>query len=77
MQVHVDIYANLRQYSPTGQGRFDLTLVSDATVSSIFEALSIPRAVKTVTLVNGRHATENTRLKDNDTITLFPPMEGG
>ena len=77
MQVHIKTYANLRQYSPTGQGRFDLSLVSDATVSSIFVALSIPRTVKIVVLVNGRHATENTRLKAADKITLFPPMDGG
>ena len=77
MQVHIETYANLRQYSPTGQGRFDLTLACEATVSSIFEALSIPGTVKAVVLVNGRHATENTKLKAADTITLFPPMEGG
>jgi molybdopterin converting factor small subunit len=77
MQVHVDIYANLRQYSPTGSGRFELTLVSDATVKSVFMALGIPGAVKAVVLVNGRHATEITRLKAGDKITLFPPMEGG
>jgi molybdopterin converting factor small subunit len=77
MQVHIETYANLRQYSPTGQRRFDLTLTSDATVSDVFEVLSIPRSVKKVALVNGRHATENTRLKTGDTITLFPPMEGG
>ncbi len=77
MQVHVDTYANLRQYSPTGYGRFDLTLASDATVKSIYMAIGIPETVKTVALVNGRHATEITRLKAGDKITLFPPMEGG
>jgi molybdopterin converting factor small subunit len=77
MQVHVDTYANLRQYSPAGQGSFDLTLVSGATVNSIIEALGIPRTVRIVILVNGRHATEGTSLKPADKITLFPPMEGG
>ena len=77
MQVHVDTYANLRQYSPTGYGRFELTLASDATVKNVFRALRIPETVKTVALVNGRHATENTRLEAGDKITLFPPMEGG
>jgi molybdopterin converting factor small subunit len=77
MRVHVDTYANLRQYSPTGYGHFELTLVSDATVKSVFKALNIPGNVKTVVLVNGRHATENTRLKAGDKITLFPPIEGG
>lgn len=77
IQVHVETYANLRQYSPEGQGNFDLTLVSGATVRSIIDSLSIPRTVKMVILVNGRHATEDTGLNDADKITLFPPMEGG
>jgi molybdopterin converting factor small subunit len=77
MQVHVDTYANLRQYSPAGRGSFDLTLDSGATVSSIIDALNIPGAVKVVILVNGRRAAGNTRLKAADKITLFPPIEGG
>jgi len=77
MQVHVDAYANLRQYSPAGQGSFDLTLNAGATVNSVIEALNIPRAVKMVILVNGRRAAEDTRLKAADSITLFPPIEGG
>ena len=77
MQVHVDTYANLRQYAPAGQGSFDLTLISGAAVSSIVETLNIPKTVKMVILVNGRHATEETQLRAADKITLFPPMEGG
>ena len=77
MQVHIDTYANLRQYSPTGQGSFDLTLDSGATLNCIIDALNIPGTVKIVSLVNGRHAAEDTRLEANDTITLFPPIEGG
>ena len=77
MQVHVDAYANLRQYSPAGRGSFDLTLDSGATVSCIIDALNIPCAVKIVILVNGRRAAGDTRLKAADKITLFPPIEGG
>jgi molybdopterin converting factor small subunit len=77
MQVHLDTYANLRQYSPTAGGSFDLTLGSDATVRNIIEVLRIPRTVKMVILVNGRRAAEDTRLKAADKITLFPPIEGG
>ena len=77
MQVHVDTYANLRQYAPAGRGSFDLTLDAGDTVKSVIEALGIPRAVKMVLLVNGRRAAEDTRLETADRITLFPPIEGG
>jgi molybdopterin converting factor small subunit len=62
MQVHVDTYANLRQYAPAGRGS---------------DALNIPGAVKVVILVNGRRAAGDTRLKAADKITLYPPIEGG
>lgn len=77
MQVHVETYANLRQYSPNGRGNFDLNLNSGATVSSAIETLGIPRTVKMVILVNGRRAAADTRLETKDKITLFPPIEGG
>ena len=77
MQVRVETYANLRQYSPTGGGSFNLNLSAGAAVSSIIEALDIPRTVKMVILVNGRRAVEDTRLETNDKNTMFPPIEGG
>ena len=77
MQVHVNTYANLRQYAPAGGGSFDLDLASGANVRSIIEALEIPPTVKMVILVNGRRASRDTRLETKDKITLFPPIEGG
>lgn len=77
MNVQIETYANLRQYSPAGQGSFELTLDTGATVNDIFEALKIPAAVKVVILVNGRHAAEGTRLEPADKVTLYPPIEGG
>jgi len=71
MQVHVDTYANLRQYSPAGRGSFDLTLNSDATVSSIIDALNIPCAVKIVILVNGRRAAGTPGLKPLTKLPCF------
>jgi molybdopterin converting factor small subunit len=77
MQVHVDTFANLRQYAPAGHGSFDLSLDSGATVSSVIDVLKIPPTVKMVILVNGRRAAADTRLEAADKITLFPPIEGG
>ena len=77
MQVHIETYANLRQYSPAGQRSFDLNLASGATVNSMIEALGISRTVKMVILVNGRRTKEGAQLNEADKITLFPPIEGG
>ena len=77
MNVHVSLFANLRDYSPGGEGSFDLRLAAGATVADLMAALHIPPVVQAVVLVNGRRADFDTVLNDGDSVTLFPPMEGG
>ena len=77
MNVHVSLFANLRDYSPGGEGSFDLRLDSGATIADLMAALHIPPVVQAVILVNGRRADFDTVLNDGDSVTLFPPMEGG
>jgi len=77
MKVQVSLFANLRDYAPGGKGSFDLALAAGATVADLFAALNVPPQVQTVVLVNGRRAEPTTPLAPGDSITLFPPMEGG
>ena len=77
MKVHVNTFANLREYAPDGRSGFELALADGATVAELFAALRIPTAVEAVMLVNGRRADAATRLNGGDEVTLFPPMEGG
>ena len=77
MKVEVNLYANLRQYSPANEASFTLKLASGSTVGNLISTLKIPPNVKMVILINGRHADANTQLSPEDKIILFPPMEGG
>jgi molybdopterin converting factor small subunit len=77
MKVHVSLFANLRDYSPAGEGSFELGLAAGATVADLVAALHIPPKVQAVVLVNGRRAEPATSLAPEDAVTLFPPMEGG
>lgn len=77
MKVQVSLFANLRDYAPGGEGRFDLALAAGATVADLFAALNVPLQVQAVVLVNGRRAEPATPLAPEDAVTLFPPMEGG
>jgi molybdopterin converting factor small subunit len=77
MKVQVSLFANLRDYAPGGEGRFDLGLAAGATVADLVAKLQIPPAVQAIVLVNGRHAEPTTLLAPDDAVTLFPPMEGG
>jgi molybdopterin converting factor small subunit len=77
MNVHVSLFANLRDYSPGEEGSFDLRLDSGATIADLMAALHIPPVVQAVVLVNGRRAEPTCPLAPEDGVTLFPPMEGG
>jgi molybdopterin converting factor small subunit len=77
MKVHVNTFANLRDYAPAGKGSFELALADGASLADVFAALRIPATVQAVMLVNGRRADVATRLNGGDEVTLFPPMEGG
>jgi molybdopterin converting factor small subunit len=77
MKVQVNMYANLRQYSPANEASFTLKLASGSTVSKLISTLKIPQNVKMVILINGRRADADTHLSPEDKVTLFPPMEGG
>jgi molybdopterin converting factor small subunit len=77
MQVQVNMYANLRQYSPTNKTSFMLNIASGSTVSNLINALNIPQNVKMVILINGRRAEASSHLSPEDKVTLFPPIEGG
>ncbi len=77
MKVHVNMYANLKPYSPNGESRFTLNMACGSTLKNLIETLNIARNVKMVILVNGRRADMETSLSPEDKITLYPPIEGG
>jgi len=77
MKIHVNLYANLKQYSPVGAGSFTLNMASGSTLKNLIDTLNIAPKVKMVILVNGRRADVETHLSPEDKITLYPPIEGG
>ena len=79
MKVRVNTFANLRDYAPkdSGRGAFEMTLTAGASVKDLLATLAVPAQVQAVVLVNGRRADLETALNAEDTVTLFPPMEGG
>jgi molybdopterin converting factor small subunit len=77
MKVQVNMYANLRQYSPANETSFTLKLACGSTVGKLINTLKIPQNIKMVILINGRRADADTPLSPEDKIILFPPMEGG
>lgn len=47
------------------------------TAGSILDALSISESEVAILLINGRHSTPKSTVKDDDVLALFPPVGGG
>lgn len=77
MRIRVELYVNLRKYSPNGEKEFDLDLPTGSTLKDLIHSLGIPAEVALVMLVNGRPAEARTHLAHSDKVTLFPPLGGG
>ncbi|OAA82933.1 MoaD/ThiS family protein [Clostridium ljungdahlii] len=45
--------------------------------ADIFKKININEEEVAILLINGRDGKANTELKDNDVLSLFPPVGGG
>lgn len=79
MQVHVLLFANLRQRA--GRSELSLELPEPATVRTAADALV--KQLDAVDLkgvmcaVNERYAGPTTALSEGDTVAFLPPVSGG
>lgn len=74
MIVEVRLFATLRE------GREKVVfmdMAEGATVLVPVSQLNIPLEDIAILLVNGRDATLNTVLNENDKVSIFPPVGGG
>jgi sulfur-carrier protein len=70
----------VRLFASFRDGRFmekEWDYVEGITIGSILEALNINKKEVGVLLVNSRHAETDYRLKEDDTLSIFPVIGGG
>ncbi|MFO7537041.1 MAG: MoaD/ThiS family protein [Chloroflexota bacterium] len=82
IQIHVKLYALLRQYRPeTAVGLphhpFTLTLPPNTTIAGLAHHLGIPDGFVNAAAVNKTAVSPTTPLNDGDEVSLFPPAAGG
>ena len=79
MKVEVRLFANLAKLLPPGSQskRAAITVRKDATVSDLLDKLNIPEKVTNIIMVNGVHKDRDTELKEDDVVSVFPPIAGG
>ena len=72
--IEVRLFANLRK------GREKVYFMdpeSVETVQDVMNALSIPRDEVNILLINGFHQKPETKVNDEDIVSLFPAVGGG
>ncbi|MBT8762553.1 MoaD/ThiS family protein [Desulfohalobiaceae bacterium Ax17] len=72
--IEVKCFATLAEYAPPG-GQIDLPAGQD--VAQLIKKLGIPEDEVKIVFVNGKKATLDTKLKDNDRVGIFPAVGGG
>jgi len=77
MRVQVELFLHLRRYALPGEGPQEVELPPGATLGNLLERLGIPAGVQKVVLVDGRLRASSEALEEGETVTVFPPLEGG
>lgn len=83
MTITLKLFATLSRYLPAQAQRniARLELQDGATIGSVLDALGVPRGEVHLTLVDGvfvpLDALDGRRLKDGETLAVWPPVAGG
>lgn len=75
--IDVRLFATLPMHSSTGRKAFQLEPVPGLTVRDVVAGEGLGEAEIHIIMVNGAHATMDSRLSDGDRVGLFPPVGGG
>jgi molybdopterin converting factor small subunit len=77
MEIEVEFFAYLNQYSPTGEKRVSILLKEGATLGNLIDRLNLPPRVEKICLINGTYCSEERVLQEGDLVSLFPMIDGG
>jgi sulfur carrier protein ThiS len=82
-RVNVKLFASLRKFMPEGACNNEISLEApeDHSVTSILDGLQVPREHCHLVVVNGvfvpPEERARTKLAENDTLAVWPPVAGG
>ncbi len=75
MEILVKLFSNFAlHHSPS---KFSLQIGEGMSVRDVCRNLKIPDDLPRLNMVNGQVVTDQTTLKDGDTLSLFSPVAGG
>jgi molybdopterin converting factor small subunit len=74
MIIKVKLFATLRN----GRGKIlELDVNNQSEINEVIDLLNIKKSDIAILLLNGLDAEFNQKLKENDTLSIFPPVGGG
>jgi len=77
MRIRVELFLHLKKHAPSQDSPLDLEVPAGSTVGSALSRLGIPENTEKVVLVDGRVRDFSYALDEGETLTVFPPLEGG
>ncbi len=81
MKIELKLYANLRKYYPREDSKDaekdQIKLESEATLKDLMDKIDLPEEEAKMIFVNNRKQSKEYKLKDGDTVAIFPPIAGG
>ncbi len=75
LKIKVKYFAGFRTI--TGKKEEKIEIPQKTTISRLLEKLKIPGGEKKLILINGNRQPDNYHLKENDEVSIFPPIGGG
>jgi len=77
MEIRVEFFAYLANYSPNGEKRATLSVEEGITLKDLWDRLGIPHNVEKICLVNGNYYSEEKTLQQGDVVNIYPMVDGG
>jgi molybdopterin converting factor small subunit len=79
MDIEIRLFASFRVFLPPGHTGFSffITIDEEITVAELIALLNIPADTPKITVVRGNQVPEDYRIREGDTVSIFPPIAGG
>jgi len=79
MEIEVKLFAIFQQYFPPGTGPYSckLRLEREARAEDVLNYLKLPKEMPKILLLNGIQCKPESKLREGDVLSIFPPIGGG
>jgi len=79
MEIEVRLFATLQKYLPGGSGSYScrLQMGDESQVKDVLIRVDLPTEMPKIILLNGIRCDFESKLKEGDVLSIFPPLGGG